>query len=151
MPPPGDSRRFSLFGFGELWSRGEANSVERPKRGEKLVPNLKLVSDKEVYRPGDSVWITIELENPATKPFGNDNIADQGSGNGNGIGLLVERLSFEFKGIEKLDTQWFITERPLSGSKQRRGFVPGSCIIYLLSYMELLFQLTSHRKQTSSV
>ncbi|TKY68828.1 RAB6A-GEF complex partner protein 2 [Spatholobus suberectus] len=33
----------------------------------------------------------------------------------------MERLSFEIKGIEKLDTQWFATQKTLPGSKQRRG------------------------------
>lgn len=119
MPPPGDARRFSLFGLGELWSKREPNFAERSKRGENVVSNLKLLSDKEVYRPGDSVSITIELENPARNPGSSDNDADEG--NVNGFGLLVERLSFEFKGIEKLDTQWFMAQKPLPGSKQRRG------------------------------
>ncbi|KAI9100724.1 hypothetical protein K1719_024086 [Acacia pycnantha] len=41
----------------------------------------------------------------------------------------VERLSFEIKGIEKLDVQWFATQKPLPGSKQKRGeyvFLDGS-------------------------
>ncbi|KAL8153783.1 hypothetical protein V2J09_011543 [Rumex salicifolius] len=121
MPPPGDSRRISFFGIGELWSKGEPNSGQRSKGGENLVSNLKLLSDKEVYRPGDSVSISIELENPARHPLSSDNNADEG--NGNGFGLLVERLSFEFKGIEKLDTQWFLAQKPLPGSKQRRDTV----------------------------
>ncbi|GLT73058.1 hypothetical protein SLA2020_449430 [Shorea laevis] len=35
--------------------------------------------------------------------------------------LLLERLGFEIKGVEKLDSQWFATPKPLPGSKQRRG------------------------------
>ncbi|KAF3445655.1 hypothetical protein FNV43_RR10831 [Rhamnella rubrinervis] len=73
-----------------------------------VLPSLKLQTDKQVYRPGDPVIVTIEITNPA----GNANTP---------LSLLVERLSFEIKGVEKLDTQWFATQKPIPGSKQRRG------------------------------
>ncbi|KAH7525271.1 hypothetical protein FEM48_Zijuj06G0207300 [Ziziphus jujuba var. spinosa] len=76
--------------------------------GSEVLPALKLQTDKQVYRPGDPVIVTIEISNPA----GNADLP---------LSLLVERLSFEIKGVEKLDTQWFATQKPIPGSKQRRG------------------------------
>lgn len=40
--------------------------------------------------------------------------------------VLMEDLSVEVRGIEKLDPQWLVTPKPPSGSKQRRcsAFVP---------------------------
>ncbi|KAL5538220.1 hypothetical protein UlMin_046192 [Ulmus minor] len=103
MLPP---RLSSIFGGG--------GSNAKPLKTE-VFPTLKLQTDKEVYRPGDPIVVTIEIGNPAS--------------NGDEVfSLLVERLSFEIKGIEKLDTQWFATQKPLPGSKQRRGenvFVEG--------------------------
>lgn len=101
MPPPEASRRFSFFGVG-----GGARGRDTKKNDLLLPPpSLKLQTDKNVYRPGDPVIITIEIQNPS----------DSWS-------LLVERLSFETKGIEKLDTQWFATQKPSSTeSKHKRG------------------------------
>ncbi|KAL8467262.1 hypothetical protein ACS0TY_036111 [Phlomoides rotata] len=67
-------------------------------------PHLKLESDREVYRPGDLVTINIEIKNPTSE-----------------CSLLIEKLRFECKGIEKLDNQWFHTPKSSSDSKQRRG------------------------------
>ena len=103
MLPP---RFSSIFGGGS----GGANNAKDLKSSEVVLPSLKLQTNKEVYSPGDPVVITIEIGNP--------------SGNGvdsEALSLLVERLSFEIKGIEKLDTQWFATQKPVPGSKQRRG------------------------------
>lgn len=73
--------------------------------GEKFdPPHLKLESDREVYRPGDLVTINIEIKNPTSE-----------------CSLLIEKLRFECKGIEKLDNQWFNTPKSTSDSKQRRG------------------------------
>ncbi|XP_057457064.1 uncharacterized protein LOC130748005 [Lotus japonicus] len=102
--------RLSFFGGGD--SRLVDNNSSK---GEPLVPTLKLETDKQVYRPGDPVVVTIQISNPS-----------------NGYSFLMERLSFEIKGIEKLDTQWFATQKPLPGSKQRRGehvFLDCSCPI----------------------
>lgn len=93
--------RLSFFGGGD--SRLVDNNSSK---GEPLVPTLKLETDKQVYRPGDPVVVTIQISNPS-----------------NGYSFLMERLSFEIKGIEKLDTQWFATQKPLPGSKQRRGWL----------------------------
>lgn len=90
--------RFSLFGGGGGSKADESNN------GSFKMPMVKLQTDKEVYRPGDPVIATIEIANNA---FDRDA----------GVSLLIERLSFEVKGMQKLDTQWFAA----TGSKQRRG------------------------------
>ncbi|MBA0601565.1 hypothetical protein Gorai_004739, partial [Gossypium raimondii] len=104
--------RFSFFGGGG--SNKVGNSVEGDKKELKeLNPTLKLQTDRDVYRPGDSVYVTIEICNPFT------------SGNTGAIvpSLLIEKLGFEIKGIEKLDTQWYATQKPAAGTKQRRDVV----------------------------
>ncbi|CAL5014249.1 unnamed protein product [Urochloa decumbens] len=84
---------------------------------QKLSPTLKLQTDKEVYRPGDSVTMTIEIHSPA----GLKDDAGQPLSGEDASSLLLDALSFELKGIEKLDSQWFSVPKPLPGSKQRRG------------------------------
>ncbi|XP_010541833.1 PREDICTED: uncharacterized protein LOC104815215 isoform X2 [Tarenaya hassleriana] len=79
--------------------------------GSKLKPTLSLETDKDVYRPGDSVFVTIEVGNSLARNHENRLMPS----------FLVERLSFELKGVEKLDVQWFSTQKPLPGSKGRRG------------------------------
>lgn len=105
MPPPDKPpRRFSFFGItaglggGGRGGRCKGNATDLP------LPRLKLEVDREVYRPGDPVTITVEITNPTSS-----------------CSLLIERLGFEIKGIEKLDTQWFSTAKPSLDSKQRRG------------------------------
>lgn len=100
------SRLSSLFGGGSIGGGLDAKALKT-----EVFPTLKLHTDKQVYIPGDPIFVTIEISNP------------HGAGNGDSaLSLLVERLSFEIKGIEKLDTQWFATQKPLPGSKQRRGW-----------------------------
>ncbi|XP_016473275.1 uncharacterized protein LOC107795206 isoform X2 [Nicotiana tabacum] len=104
--PP--SRGFSFFnittGIGGGIGSG-SGSVRRSNATTDLPqPQLKLEPDREVYRPGDPVTITVEIKNPTTS-----------------CSLLIEKLNFEIKGIEKLDTQWFSTPKPSPDSKQRRG------------------------------
>ncbi|PUZ49437.1 hypothetical protein GQ55_7G325800 [Panicum hallii var. hallii] len=84
---------------------------------QQLSPTLKLQTDKEVYRPGDSVTVTIEIHSPASLK---DDAGQTVSGE-DASSLLLDVLSFELKGIEKLDSQWFSVPKPLPGSKQRRG------------------------------
>lgn len=84
---------------------------------QQLSPTLKLQTDKETYRPGDSVTVTIEICSPASLK---DGVGQAVSGE-DAPSLLLDVLSFELKGIEKLDTQWFSVPKPLPGSKQRRG------------------------------
>ena len=82
---------------------------------QQLSPKFKLQTDKEVYRPGDSVTATIQICSPAS-------LKDEAeAASGGVISLLVDGLSFELKGIEKLDSQWFSVPKPIPGSKQRRG------------------------------
>ncbi|TQE09081.1 hypothetical protein C1H46_005464 [Malus baccata] len=100
-------RRLSAI-FGGLGSNDKALTSD-------LLPTLKLQTDKEVYRPGDPIVITVEISNPS-------------SNDGSAYSLLIERLGFEIKGIEKLDSQWFATQKPTAGSKQRRGIVPSATI-----------------------
>lgn len=76
---------------------------------------MKVETDKNVYRPGDEVLVTIEVQNPSD-PSNAHEITSSSERS-----LLLERLSFELKGVEKLDTQWFTTQKPLPGTKQRKG------------------------------
>lgn len=97
--------RFSIFGTG-----GGADSVDKSAKSE-VVPGLKLRSDKDVYRPGDPVVVTLEISSSVPQLD---------------CSLLIDRLSFEIKGLQKLDAQWFSTQKPLHGSKQRRGSASNS-------------------------
>lgn len=105
-------RRLSAI-FGGLASNTKTVTNE-------LLPTLKVQTDKEVYRPGDQIVITIEISNPSN----NGDMA---------YSLLIERLGFEIKGIEKLDSQWFATQKPTPGSKQRRGSLEIKSWFYLVS------------------
>lgn len=107
-------QRFSFLGRGSF-----SIDDKKPDVKEEALPSLKLQLDKDVYRPGDSVIAAIEIQNP-------------NSGNGSSemelaisddYSILVEYITFELKGIEKLDTQWFTTQKPPPGSKQRRGYI----------------------------
>lgn len=106
---------FSLFGSGSYFNFGD-KKVEGSLDAitNELTPTLQLQTDKDVYRPGDSVVVTVEIRNPsfpAEVPERENAVCS----------LLVERLTFEIKGVEKLDTQWFATQKPLPGSKHKRG------------------------------
>ncbi|CAN8302983.1 unnamed protein product [Cochlearia groenlandica] len=101
------SSRFSFLGIG---SSSEANDSESVSES-KLKPSLSVQTDKDVYRPGDSVFVTIEVCNSSVRDHEN----------GANPSVLVEKLSFEVKGIEKLDIQWFSTQKPSPGIKGRRG------------------------------
>ena len=91
---------------------GKADSAAK----QQLSPKLKLQTDKDVYRPGDSVTATIEICSPTSLK---DDVGTMLSEDI--LPLLVDGLSFELKGIEKLDSQWFSVPKPLPESKQRRG------------------------------
>ncbi|ESW06351.1 hypothetical protein PHAVU_010G040700 [Phaseolus vulgaris] len=99
------SGRFSIFGGGDSHAVDNATSTSKGEGVAPVVsPTLKLETDRQVYRPGDPVVVTIQISNPSK-----------------GCSFLMERLGFEIRGIEKLDTQWFATQKPYPGSKQRRG------------------------------
>ncbi|GAA0162665.1 hypothetical protein LIER_18705 [Lithospermum erythrorhizon] len=108
MPPPPTkpSAAFSLFSGGGR--RKPPNQAAAPPS-----PKVVVELDKEVYRPGEAISITISVKNSA-----------------NTCSLLIEKLSFEIKGIEKLDSQWFnVKKLSETHSKHRRGeylFMDGS-------------------------
>ncbi|CAM0958902.1 unnamed protein product [Alopecurus aequalis] len=81
-----------------------------------LSPKLKIQTDKDVYRPRDSVTATIEICSPISLKDDAGTISSEDAPS-----FMVDGLSFELKGIEKLDSQWFSVPKPLPGSKQRRG------------------------------
>lgn len=110
--PP--SRGFSFFNITAGIGSGGGGGTGRKSNATMDLPQpqLKLEPDREVYRPGDPVTITVEIKNPTTS-----------------CSLLIEKLSFEIKGIEKLDTQWFSTPKSSPDSKQRRGLM---CFLYLI-------------------
>lgn len=101
------SSRFSFLGIG---SSNEANDSLGVSR-RNLKPSLSVQTDKDVYRPGDSIFVTIEV--------GYSPVRDHESGATPSI--LIEKLSFEVKGVEQLDLHWFSTQKPSPGSKGRRG------------------------------
>lgn len=104
---------FSFFKGGGLFEEKKSDLPLKPQ----FSPSLKIQTDKEVYRPGDLVTATIEICNPGD--LSGDSRSQQ---LGNGVcSLLVDSLSFEVRGIEKVDPQWFSTPKPLPGSKQKRG------------------------------
>ncbi|XP_023514696.1 uncharacterized protein LOC111778917 [Cucurbita pepo subsp. pepo] len=94
--------RFSIFGSG---AASAADKVEKSAKSD-VFPGLKLRSDKDVYWPGDPVVVTIEISS-SVPPYD--------------CSLFIERLRFEIIGLQKLDAQWFSTQKPIPGSKQRRG------------------------------
>ncbi|XP_047327803.1 uncharacterized protein LOC124931394 isoform X2 [Impatiens glandulifera] len=122
MPPPKVSRGFSFFGGGSSSSTGGDDTVNKfggrddtQKKSVRLedLASLKLQTDKDVYRPGDPVLITIEIRN--------NNSHSEVAHVNEDSSLLIENMTFEMKGIEKLDTQWFATQKPTPDSKQKRG------------------------------
>lgn len=114
MLPPRVSFGFSFFGSGD--SNKAYDSVNGGK--SEIVPSLKLQTDKDVYWPGESIVVSIEIHNPSGVI---DELSKKENVDDALCPLLVERLGFEIKGIEKLDSQWYATQKPLPGSKQRRG------------------------------
>ena len=87
----------------------------RTASSKNLPPALKLSLEKKAYRPGDTVVATVEIVNeaPVGKPGPIRDLA--------GEAVLMEDLSVEVRGIEKLDPQWMVTPKPPAGSKTRKG------------------------------
>ncbi|KAI0488861.1 hypothetical protein KFK09_028700 [Dendrobium nobile] len=104
---------FSFFGGGGWFDDKKSNSSKKPD----VSPSLKLQTDKEAYRPGDFITATIEISNPAISK--DTNVAEPSTNEV--CSLLVDNLAVEIKGVEKLDGQWFSIQKPLPGSKQKRG------------------------------
>lgn len=82
-----------------------------------VAPSLSILLDKEIYRPGDLVTATVEICSPKVS----NGYTDGGNWSNKASSFLLDNFSFEVKGIEKLDSQWFSTQKPLPGLKQRRG------------------------------
>ena len=102
------SSRFSFLGIGS--SSNEVND-SLSGSGTKIKPSLSVQTDKDVYRPGDFIFVTLEVGYYAVRDHEN----------GASPSVLVDKLSFEVKGLEKLDVQWFSAQKPSPGSKGRRG------------------------------
>ncbi|KAJ0987099.1 hypothetical protein J5N97_005455 [Dioscorea zingiberensis] len=105
-------RGFSFFGIGASNEKKGSLSAK-----SELLPSLKLQTSKEIYRPGDTITATIEVFSPKLSK----EEAQKEQFSYAFASLLVDNLTFEVKGIEKLDTQWFAVPKPLPGSKQSRG------------------------------
>lgn len=114
------SSRFSFLGIGSSSEVNDSLGVS----GSKLKPTLSLQTDKDVYRPGDSIFVTIEVGNSPVRDH--ENVANPS--------ILVEKLSFEVKGVEKLDIHSFITQKPSPGSRGRRG-IQGAFLLLKLLYV----------------
>ena len=84
-----------------------------------VAPSLSILLDKEIYRPGDLVTATVEICSPKVS----NGYTDGGNWSNKASSFLLDNFSFEVKGLEKLDSQWFSTQKPLPGLKQRRGSV----------------------------
>ncbi|KAJ0229880.1 Immunoglobulin [Hirschfeldia incana] len=98
------SSRFSFLGMSSFNEVSESLGVT----GSKVKPTLSLQTDKDVYRPGDSIFVTIEVCYSPGRYHANPSV-------------LVEKLSFEVKGVEKLETQWFSSQKSSPRSKGRKG------------------------------
>ncbi|XP_039118221.1 uncharacterized protein LOC120254145 [Dioscorea cayenensis subsp. rotundata] len=104
---------FSFFGIGASNEEKKRSSFAKSE----ISPSLKLQTGKEIYRPGDTITATIEIFSPK---LSNEETQKEQFGYAF-ASLLVDNLTFEVKGIEKLDTQWFATPKPPPGSKRNRG------------------------------
>ncbi|KAI3981445.1 hypothetical protein MKX01_007372 [Papaver californicum] len=117
MPPKG-SWGFSLFGNGG--SASYERNIDWYLKNSHSPPSLRLQLDKDVYRTGDLVSVTIQIHNPCI-PTDHSKLHLEDDDADDACSLLVERLGFEIIGTEKLDTQWFSMQKPLPGTKHRRG------------------------------
>lgn len=96
---------------------GDKKSISSKKT--EFSPSFKQQTDKEVYRPGDLITVTIEISNPSISISSDANEAE--TSRNVVFPFLIDNLGFEIKGVEKLDSQWFSLQNPLPGSKQKRG------------------------------
>uniref|UniRef100_A0A7N2KKN6 non-specific serine/threonine protein kinase n=1 Tax=Quercus lobata TaxID=97700 RepID=A0A7N2KKN6_QUELO len=98
---PSSLRRRSLsFSISlSLLNRNPPNTTTAKFEFRQRVPTLKIQPDKDVYHLGDPLIVTIQISNPDTASS-----------------LLLDRIGFEIRAVEKLDSQWFATHKPLPGS-----------------------------------
>ena len=94
---PSSSRRQSLFLDLPLPFEPNTTTVEFEFR--QRVPTLKIQPDKDVYRPDNPLIVTIQISHPDAA-----------------LSLLLDRIGFEIRAVEKLDSQRFATHKPLPGS-----------------------------------
>lgn len=104
------SLRLSSLIKSVVW--GEETNTNSSKKRD-VSPFIKIFTDNEAYRPGEAVTVSIEIFNPREQREGQE---EEDS-----LSLLVEGLSFEVKGLEKVDSQWYATQRSMPGSKGKRG------------------------------
>ncbi|XP_049932844.1 uncharacterized protein LOC116250687 isoform X2 [Nymphaea colorata] len=114
---PKVSQRPPLSGSRALLYDEKLSNHLSGKSKHPTAPSLRLITDKEVYRPDDFINATIEIQctDAAVRNHESDDATVYA------CPFLIENLTIEIKGVEKLDTQWFITQKPSSGSRQRRG------------------------------
>lgn len=122
----------SMESFPFLGRRGKAltdgqesgGAPGSPRTGASKIRNpppvVKVGLERKVYRPGDTVVATIEIGNEG----GGGKVGMVRDATGDAV--LMEDLSVEVRGIEKLDPQWLVTPKPPT-AKQRRGPVSLSC------------------------
>ena len=98
---PSSSRRQSLsFSISlSLLNRNPPNTTTVEFEFRQRVPTLKIQPDKDVYRPDNPLIVTIQISNPDTA-----------------LSLLLDRIGFEIRAVEKLDSQRFATHKPLPRS-----------------------------------
>ena len=98
---PSSSRRQSLSFLISLslLNRNPPNTTTVEFEFRQRVPTLKIQPEKDVYRPDNPLIITIQISNPDTA-----------------LSLLLDRIGFEIRAVEKLDSQRFATHKPLPGS-----------------------------------
>ena len=98
---PSSSRRQSLSFLISLslLNRNPPNTTTVEFEFRQRVPTLKIQPDKDVYRPDNPLIVTIQISNPDTA-----------------CSLLLDRIGFEIRVVEKLDSQRFATHKPLPGS-----------------------------------
>lgn len=127
------SQGFSFFGRSFL---RDSDKVET-SRDHAIVPCLKVHTDREVYRPGDliNLNITISIPEPSTSKGDHPDASSS---------FLIDSLSFEIKGIEKLDSQWFIIQKPQIDSKLKKGIF--SLCFLDLNILTILFYISSYLK-----
>ena len=113
---PSSSRRQSLSFLISLslLNRNPPNTTTVEFEFRQRVPTLKIQPDKDVYRPDNPLIVTIQISNPDTT-----------------LSLLLDRIGFEIRAVEKLDSQRFATHKPL----------PGSSLICFLADLLDLFDL----------
>eukprot|EP00252_Welwitschia_mirabilis_P001311 TRINITY_DN11197_c0_g1_i2.p1 TRINITY_DN11197_c0_g1~~TRINITY_DN11197_c0_g1_i2.p1 ORF type:complete len:553 (-),score=84.58 TRINITY_DN11197_c0_g1_i2:366-2024(-) len=114
------SQVFPLFGKGSsfLQNGRENYSLENAKNDRLGSPSLNVSTDRKAYRPGDSIVVTIVVR---TGKFSCDSDEQIDQVEDCETAYQIDDLVVQFKGIEKLDPQWIVRQKPLPGSRHKRG------------------------------